>query len=105
MQGYEAGQSYLDSAAEQFIEENSRKTFNVTLDADSNYCNVDFLKYVDDNHVLKRLAIDVAKQAYLPVHTVFLCGMGVFSSIACRKYKINYQLFASQILPTQCLLR
>jgi len=91
MLGYEAGQRYLDSAAEQFLEENTRKTFNVTLDADSNYCNVDFLKYVDDNHVLKRLSIDVAKQAYLPVHTVFLCGMGVFSSIACRKYKINYQ--------------
>jgi hypothetical protein len=28
---------------------------------------------------------------YLPVNTVFLMGLAVFSSIACRRYVVNYQ--------------
>ena len=85
MQGYEAGAAFLDEIVAK------KDHFNPILDADTKYCVVDFLKYVPDDHPIKRLAVDVANHSFLPVHTVFLCGLAVFSTIACRKYKINYE--------------
>ena len=61
------------------------------LDHESHYCTVDFLKFVDDKHLLKQLALSVAKATFMPVHTVFLSGLAVFSSVACRQWRVNYQ--------------
>ena len=66
-------------------------TFNETLDDDKKYCQVDLLKNVDDNHVLKSLSLQTAAETHLPVNTVFLAGLSVFSSMAARKYVVNYQ--------------
>lgn len=65
--------------------------YNATLDNEQLHCTVDFLQYLDDTHLLKQLAGDIAKATHLPEHTTFLTGLGIFSSIACRKYKIDYK--------------
>jgi hypothetical protein len=64
---------------------------NNILDDNNHYCSVDFLKHVPDSHLLKRLSLSVAKATDMPVHTVFMAGMGVFSSISSRLYRVNYQ--------------
>ena len=66
-------------------------SFNNTLDTESHYCSVEFLQFVDDKHILKQLSLNIAKATYLPPHTVFLMGLGVFSSVACRRYCVEYQ--------------
>ena len=65
--------------------------YNATLDNEQLHCSVEFLQYVDNTHLLKQLAGDIAKATHLPEHTTFLTGLGIFSSIACRKYKIDYK--------------
>jgi Protein of unknown function (DUF3987) len=65
-------------------------THNAVLDSEQHHCAVDFLKHVDDDHLLKKLALSISKATYLPAHTTFLAGLGVFSSIASRKYQVAY---------------
>lgn len=66
-------------------------SFNAVLDSESNYCrNVDLLRHLDDGHLLKKLAIQTAACCQMPVNTVFLVQMGVFSSVACRKWVVDY---------------
>jgi hypothetical protein len=65
-------------------------THNHVLDTSTHYCNVDFLNFVDDRHLLKQYALTISKATFLPVHTVFLVGLGVFSSIACRRWCVEY---------------
>jgi hypothetical protein len=63
---------------------------NAILDDEKHHCAVDFLKAVDDNHLLKMLALSIAAATHLPAHTVFLMGLGVFASVACRRWGIAY---------------
>jgi hypothetical protein len=58
---------------------------------DRHYCKVDLLQHIDDNHLMKRLALSIANATDLPQSTVFLLGLGVFSSVACRRWIVNYQ--------------
>lgn len=64
---------------------------NEILDNEQHACNVDLLKHLDDSHPLKSLSLAMATAMYLPSNTVFLMGLAVFSSIACRRYVVNYQ--------------
>ena len=66
-------------------------TVNDILDSDVKYSSVDLLQYVDDDHVLKKLSLYISEKTALPPSTVFLCGLGVFSAISCRKYSVSYQ--------------
>lgn len=67
-------------------------TFNKKLDTEAHYCrNVDLLKHLDDDHLLKKLSIQTAACCQLPVNTVFIVLLGVFSSVSCRKWIVNYQ--------------
>ena len=75
----------------QIISATMFKSHNAILDGEKHTCTVDLLQYVNDAHPLKALSIAVSKTTYLPVNTVFLMGLAVFSSIACRKYVVNYQ--------------
>lgn len=84
------GQSFLEQRANEKIS-NIRTTHNEVLDSDNHSCKVGFLDLIDDNHLLKKMSIDIAKATGLPLHTVFLMGIGVFSSVACRKWKVNYK--------------
>jgi hypothetical protein len=61
------------------------------MDTEQHYCAIDFLKHVDDDHLLKKLALSIASDTYLPAHTVFLMGLGVFASIACRQWSVKNQ--------------
>ena len=65
-------------------------THNAILDDEQHHCTVDFLQFVDDNHILKQLALSIANATHLPVHTVFIMGLGVFASVACRWRRVNY---------------
>lgn len=60
------------------------------LDSDDKYSNVDLLQYVNDGHVIKRLSLQIAEETDLPPSTVFLTILGVFSSVAVRKYSVLY---------------
>jgi hypothetical protein len=90
---HDAEQSYYQDNAT-----NSKKDFtaldtthNATLDTENNYCTVDLLQHVDNTHLLKRLSISAGKAMDLPPNTVFLMGLGIFSAIAARRYRVNYQ--------------
>ncbi len=66
------------------------KNHNDVLDTPESLKTIDLLDFVDDSHLLKRLTIEVANAFHLPQSTVFLMGMAVFSSVSCRKFKVNY---------------
>lgn len=68
-----------------------RPAHNPILDDDGDYFELNLLKHLDDSHIMKRLAIATAEAIQLPASTVFLTGLGVFSSIACRRYVVGYQ--------------
>jgi hypothetical protein len=68
-----------------------RNSHNKTLDDDCDYIELDLMKHLDDSHIFKRLSIATAHAIQLPVSTVFLTGIGVFSSIACRRYVVIYE--------------
>ncbi|PXX14775.1 uncharacterized protein DUF3987 [Nitrosomonas ureae] len=61
------------------------------LDSDVKYSNVDLLQYVDDGHIIKRLSLQIAEETDLPPSTVFLAILGVFSSVAVRRYSVLYK--------------
>lgn len=66
-------------------------THNEILDGDKHHCTVDLLKHLEDSHPLKTLSIHASLAMSLPVNSVFLMGLAVFSSMACRKYVVKYQ--------------
>jgi hypothetical protein len=68
-----------------------RNSHNKILDDYSDYIELDLLKHLDDSHIMKKLSKATASAIQLPASTVFLTGIGVFSSIACRRYVVNYQ--------------
>jgi len=51
----------------------------------------DLLSFIPDDHLLKRMAIQVAHETHLPKNSVFLIGLGVFSSMANRVYCTTYK--------------
>lgn len=79
----------LDAVAKLIVIKTSSQ--NDILDADVKYSSIDLLRFIDDNHVLKKLSLYIAEKTCLPPSTVLLCGLGVFSTIACRKYSVSYQ--------------
>ena len=70
---------------------NSEKSFVSELDTPEAVNTVDLLSFVEDNHLLKRLSLEVSSVFHLPQSTVFLMGLGVFSSVSGRKMVVNYQ--------------
>ena len=63
--------------------------YNATLDDEQAYSQVNLLRHLPDC-LIKRLSIDIAKAIHMPPSTVFLAGLGVFASMAARKYVVNY---------------
>lgn len=64
---------------------------NSILDSDSSYSKLDLIRHVDEGHLLKRLSGNVASRAHLPVNTVFMMDLGIFASMAARKFYVEYQ--------------
>ena len=52
---------------------------------------LDLLRHIDDNHIIKRLVKSVSAATFLPESTILLNGLGVFSSVATRKWAVAYQ--------------
>ena len=72
-------------------EKQNTETFNPVLDSDDAHCTVDFLKFIPNDNLLKRLVIDVSNKTWIPPHTVFLMAAGVISGMFARKYSIKYE--------------
>jgi hypothetical protein len=81
----------LEYEKEQWRKENNRNSHNATLDDDKHYCSVDLLAHVDDKHLLKQLCLSIVSATALPASTVFLNGLGAFSSMSTRAWRVNYQ--------------
>jgi hypothetical protein len=54
------------------------------------YYSVDLLRNVAPNHIIRRLAEHISQTCDLPVSTVFLIGLAVFSGMSCRKWVVEY---------------
>ncbi|HCT99161.1 MAG TPA: hypothetical protein DF614_03570, partial [Methylococcaceae bacterium] len=54
------------------------------------YYSVKLLSQVSPNHIMHRLAEHIAQTCDLPVSTVFLIGLAVFSGMSCRKWVVEY---------------
>jgi len=61
------------------------------LDSDEKHSTIDLLKFLDDKSLIKQLSIQTAYACSLPESTAFLNIIGIYSSIACRKWNIQYQ--------------
>lgn len=73
------------------LPEDTDTNHNDILDNSTHYCTVNFLDHIENRHILKQLAQGIAHATFLPVHTVFLVGLGVFSSLACRRWSVQYK--------------
>lgn len=87
----EEKQNAINSIKPQSFVFSTDTTHNAILDNEGNYCSVDLLQHVDNSHLLKLLSISSGKAMDLPPNTVFLMGLGIFSAIAARRYRVNYQ--------------
>jgi hypothetical protein len=56
---------------------------------------IDLLSHVNDDHLLKRLSQSISKATHIPASSVFLLGLGVFSSVATRSFSVAYQYNSS----------
>jgi len=61
------------------------------LDSDEKHSTIDLLKFLDNKSLIKKLSIQTAYACNLPESTAFLNIIGIYSSIACRKWNIQYQ--------------
>lgn len=68
----------------------STNTHNSVLDDEQHYCKVDLLQHVDDGHILKQLSRQLSAATHIPESTIFLMGLGIFSSMTCRKWVVLY---------------
>jgi len=61
------------------------------LDNETKYSNVDLMKHIDDNHIIKRIAVSMEQTKYIayPASTAFLVMLSVFSGYAGRSYKVS----------------
>jgi hypothetical protein len=71
-------------------------TTNSTESVDSNkfktaYSTVDLLKHIDDEQLIKRMTLTLARGIQLPLSSSFLIGLAIFSSIATRVYRVTYR--------------
>jgi len=62
-----------------------------TLDSQTHYCVVDLVRHIDNKHLLKQLSLSISDATHLPISTVFLMGLGVFSSMSTRAYRVSYK--------------
>jgi hypothetical protein len=71
--------------------ETAFSSFNEVLDSEQKYSNIDILRHIDDDHIIKRFSLYISAATYLPKNTVFLMTLGTFSSMSARKYCVLYK--------------
>jgi len=86
MQDYDdRANEYLDN-----VLEFKTNGFNHTLDTEQKYYSLDLLQHIDEGHLLSRMSLAIASDADLPVNSVFLIGLAIFSAMSCRSYVVEY---------------
>ena len=55
------------------------------------YQSVDLLRHLPANNWFRKFAEQTAEQCFLPVSTVFLNLLGIFASVACRQWCVQYE--------------
>jgi primase-polymerase (primpol)-like protein len=55
------------------------------------HSTVDLLKHIDDEQLIKRMTLTLARGIQLPPSSSFLIGLAIFSSIATRVYRVTYR--------------
>lgn len=55
------------------------------------YSTVDLLKHIDDEQLIKRMTLTLARGIQLPLSSSFLMGLAIFSSITTRVYRVTYR--------------
>lgn len=76
-----------EEAKERII--NSPNLKSTVLDLDNRYCNVNLTSYVDKNHLINRMAVELSKVTAIKESTIMLVGLSVFSSVLCRTMAID----------------
>jgi hypothetical protein len=66
-----------------------------TSNSSNTTATVDLLSHIDNEHLLKKLSFSISAATHIPVSSIFLLGLGVFSSIATRNYSVKYRDFGS----------
>jgi hypothetical protein len=64
---------------------------NPTLDDSIQYVELDLLRHLPPDHLAVRMAREVSKICDIPESTCFMVGIGAFSTVSCRAYKILYE--------------
>ena len=65
--------------------------YSSILDSERHYCNVDLLKHIDDNQLIKQMSKTLAEAMQLPINTAFFMGTTIFSSVTTRNYRVAYE--------------
>jgi len=86
----------IDDAKKKRDEEAKERVLNnplrkkTILDDDKKYSDVNLLDYIDDNHILKKLALSIENAKFIayPASTAFLVLASVFSGFAGRAFKV-----------------
>jgi hypothetical protein len=52
---------------------------------------INIISHIQDSHILKRLSVQIAAETNLPINTVFLIGLSIYSSMTCRSYCVKYE--------------
>ena len=58
------------------------------VDNDTAFHELKLISYIEKRHIMRQLAESASVAMDLPVSTVFMVGLGVFSSMACRKWRV-----------------
>lgn len=87
----------IDKRIDELIARNSNNStsYNKILDSPSSKQKLDLLRHIDDTQLIKQLSLSIANSIHIPVNTVLLLGLSLFSSVSCRKYVVDYQHYGS----------
>lgn len=65
--------------------------YSAVLDSHQKYQTLDFMGCLPPNHIMRALSYSIAEATYIPVHSVCLVTLSIYSAIACRKFNVAYE--------------
>lgn len=64
---------------------------DLAFEEDDQYERLNFINFVPQDHIMWGLSMSLARQTYVPVHSVFLAGLAIFSAVASRFACVAYE--------------
>ena len=61
------------------------------IDVDNDYIDLKLIDFLEKDSLIRLFSENIAETTSMPVNTVLITGMTVFSSMACRKWCIEYK--------------